>query len=558
MTEAKRAAGWLLKVWPWFAAILSGALATLCFAPFDQSWACWIALTPLLAAIWFSGEGGKRRGARDLLLGYVAGLVFFWSAFFWLHTVTVPGLVMVGFYMAVYFALWGWLAGLVRPRAFVSVWKSGRMPDFRPNDQPLEARSPWLSSLRNLGLAFILACAWTALEWVRGWMFSGWGWNGLGVALHGILPIIQIAEFTGVAGLTFAVVFVNVIAVVTVRRFIAEAKVAKRRPHYDFTLTMAAIVGLCAYGIRVLQERPVTKPLRIAAVQANVPREEKFSQQFQGKTFFQFARLTRLALATKPPPDLIIWPESSMPGPVLEDESNHRFVMNVAGSMKSDLLLGSIDEDEKGAYNAALLIPGGAGKPQVYRKLHLVPFGEYVPGRHTVPFIAQVVGNQVPGDFARGKEAVVFRLTNGALVAPLICFEDTLGELTREFVLRGADLLANVTNDGWFLRSAASQQQLANAIFRCVETRRPMARAANTGVTCFVNQFGRVTQVLTDAKGSTFTDGVLTGTVALPTSHRLTFYTRHGELFAKLCGCVALIFLVVRIPQLVRRKSGNT
>ncbi|MBA3831604.1 MAG: apolipoprotein N-acyltransferase [Chthoniobacterales bacterium] len=558
MTEAKRAAGWLLKVWPWFAAILSGALATLCFAPFDQSWACWIALTPLLAAIWFSGEGGKRRGARDLLLGYVAGLVFFWSAFFWLHTVTVPGLVMVGFYMAVYFALWGWLAGLVRPRAFVSVWKSGRMPDFRPNDQPLEAPSPWLSSLRNLGLAFILACAWTALEWVRGWMFSGWGWNGLGVALHGILPIIQIAEFTGVAGLTFAVVFVNVIAVVTVRRFIAEAKVAKRRPHYDFTLTMAAIVGLCAYGIRVLQERPVTKPLRIAAVQANVPREEKFSQQFQGKTFFQFARLTRLALATKPPPDLIIWPESSMPGPVLEDESNHRFVMNVAGSMKSDLLLGSIDEDEQGAYNAALLIPGGVGKPQVYRKLHLVPFGEYVPGRHAVPFIAQVVGNQVPGDFARGKEAVVFRLTNGMLVAPLICFEDTLGELTREFVLRGAGLLANVTNDGWFLRSAGAEQHVNNAIFRCVESRRPMARAANTGVTCFVNQFGRVAQVLRDARGSTFTEGVLTGTVEVPTSQRLTFYTRHGELFAKLCGCVALIFLVVRIPQLVRRKSGNT
>ncbi len=431
-----------------------------------------------------------------------------------------------------------------------------KVPDFRPNETASEARSPWLSSLRNLGLAFILACAWTALEWVRGWMFSGWGWNGLGVALHGILPIIQIAEFTGVAGLTFAVAFVNVIAVVTVRRFIAETKVRKRRPHYDFTLTMAALVGLCAYGIRVLQERPPTKPLRIAAVQANVPREEKFSQQFQGKTFFQFARLTRLALATRPPPDLIIWPESSMPGPVLEDESNYRFVMNVAGSMKSDLLLGSIDEDEKGAYNAALLIPGGAGKPQVYRKLHLVPFGEYVPGRHTVPVIAQVVGNQVPGDFARGKEAVVFRLTNGALVAPLICFEDTLGELTREFVLRGADLLANVTNDGWFLRSAASQQQLANAIFRCVETRRPMARAANTGVTCFVNQFGRVTQVLTDAKGSTFTEGVLTGTVALPTSHRLTFYTRHGELFAKLCGCVALIFLVVRIPQLVRPKAG--
>ena len=151
--------------------------------------------------------------------------------------------------------------------------------------------------------------------------------------------------------------------------------------------------------------------------------------------------------------------------------------------------------------------------------------------------MAQIVGDQVPGDFTRGKEPVVFRLTTERVkVAPLICFEDTLGELTRQFVLRGANLLANVTNDGWFLRSAGSQQHLENAIFRCVETRRPMVRAANTGVTCFVNRFGRVTQVLLDGKGSQFTEGVLTGTVEVPTSGELTFYARHGELFAKICG----------------------
>ncbi len=562
MAETKRAARGLLQLWPWLAAILTGALATLSLAPFEQTWLCWIALTPLLAAVWFSGEGRKRRGVRDLFLGYLAGVTFFWSAFFWLRTVTVPGLILVGLYMGVYFALWSWIAGLVRPKTPVPVEPRAKhsWPPPRPDELASpEAGSPWLSSLRNLGLALILACSWTALEWVRGWMFSGWGWNGLGVALHGVLPIIQIAEWTGVAGLTFIVVFVNVIAIATVRRFIAETKVTKRRPHYDFTITLAAIVGLCAYGIRVMREEVPTKSLRVAAVQANVPREEKFSPEFQGKTFRQFARLTQLALATKPPPDLVIWPESSMPGPVLVEPSNHRFVMNVAGSMKADLLLGSIDEDEKGAYNAAVLFPGrGAGKPQVYRKLHLVPFGEYVPGRHTVPFIAQIVGDQVPDDFARGTETVVFRLTNQTLVAPLICFEDTLGELARQFVLRGADLLANVTNDGWFLESSGAQQHVNNAIFRCVETRRPMARAANTGVTCLVDQFGRITQTLRDRKGSTFTEGVLTGEVKIPTSHRMTFYTRHGELFAKLCGIVALLFLAVRIPQLVRRKKHST
>ena len=165
-----------------------------------------------------------------------------------------------------------------------------------------------------------------------------------------------------------------------------------------------------------------------------------------------------------------------------------------------------------------LLVSDGGKRVQIYRKVHLVPFGEYVPGRHTIPLLARVVGDQVPGDFAFGKEHTVFHLTNDkARVAPLICFEDTIGDLTRQFVLGGANLLANVTNDGWFLRSAGSQQHLANAVFRCVETRLPMVRAANTGVTCFVNEFGRITQILVDEHGSQFTEGVLTGEVSIPT-----------------------------------------
>ncbi|MEO5718638.1 MAG: apolipoprotein N-acyltransferase [Chthoniobacterales bacterium] len=547
-----------IQLWPWLAAISTGVLTTLCFAPFGQTWICWIALAPLLTAVWFSGEGTKRRWLRDLFLGYVAGVIFFWGVFSWLHTVTVPGMIIVGLYMGVYFALWAWLAGLLRPRKALPAPASLRAgwPTAQLHGSPPEARSPWLNSFRNLGLALILASGWTGLEWVRSWMFSGWGWNGLGVPLHDVLPIIQIAEITGVAGLSFVVAFSNVIGVVTVRRFTIENRIHKRRPHYDFTLTLAGIVGLCGYGIRQLQMPAETEPLRVAAVQANIPRDEKFSPEFQAKIFAQFERLTRVGLATQPPPQLIIWPESSTPAPALLDQENYRFVMDLSASIKTDLLLGTIDADQNGDYNAALLVSKGGEDIQVYRKLHLVPFGEYVPGRHTVPFISAIVGSQVPADFTPGKDSVVFHLTTDQVkVAPLICFEDTLGELTRQFVLRGANLLANVTNDGWFLRSAASQQHLANAVFRCVETRRPMARAANTGVTCFVNRFGRVTQVLLDEKGSQFTEGVLTGTVAVPTEGQITFYVRHGELFAKICGGIALLFLLTQTPRLVRRKE---
>jgi apolipoprotein N-acyltransferase len=242
-----------------------------------------------------------------------------------------------------------------------------------------------------------------------------------------------------------------------------------------------------------------------------------------------------------------------MPGPVFADQESHKFVMDLAASADTDLLLGTIDVDQQDVYNAALLVSEGGERVQVYRKIHLVPFGEFVPGRHTVPLLAQIVGDQVPGDFKGGTEYTVFTLTNADVhVAPLICFEDTIGELTRQFVLPhetspGANLLVDVTNDGWFERSAGSHQHLANAIFRCVETRRPMIRAANTGVTCFVNQFGRITQVLRDDTGSTFIEGVLTGEIKVPTEQQLTFYVRHGELFAKACAAITLLAMLIMI-----------
>ena len=132
-----------------------------------------------------------------------------------------------------------------------------------------------------------------------------------------------------------------------------------------------------------------------------------------------------------------------------------------------------------------------------------------------------IVGDQVPADFDFGKEHTVFKMSRDDVqLAPLICFEDTIGELTRQFVRGGANLLANVTNDGWFLETAGSKQHLANAVFRCVETRLPMVRSANTGVTCFINQFGRVTQILLDDTGSQFTEGVLTGDVSVPVARQ--------------------------------------
>ena len=520
----------LKSIWPWLAAIASGALCTFCFAPYDQSWFCWIALTPLLAAVWFSGENSKRRWLRNLLLGYVAGIVFFTGTFSWLgalgdlyQSFFLHGLsFLLSIYLAIHFAFWAWFVGFLKPEAFTASW-------------------------RNLLVAFLAAAGWATHEWVRGWLFTGFGWNGLGVALHQSWPVIQAAEFTGVTGISFALAFVNIIAVTTPFRLFAEARSRRMRPHFDLTLTMVGMVALVAFGLHRAQNSVPAKTLRIAAVQASVPQLEKFDPQFTREIFEKFTRLSEIALRANPPPDLLVWPESSMPDPVRDENgASNPFVKQLLGSSKIDLLLGSLDFELNRDYNAAIFVSNGGERMQVYRKIHLVPFGEYIPLRHSFPLFATIAGTWVPGDFARGTDYTVFELTNqGARVAPLICFEDTVGDLVRRFVGNGANLLVDITNDGWFLHSSGSKQHLANAIFRCVETRRPMVRAANTGVTCFVNEFGRVTQMLRDDTGNTFTEGVLTGEITAPQNNELTFYTRHGEWFAECCAGITAIAIVV-------------
>ncbi|MGI8821405.1 MAG: apolipoprotein N-acyltransferase [Chthoniobacterales bacterium] len=567
MEQLKR----VLRLWPWLAAIVSGLLYRACFAPFQQAWLCWVALTPLLAAVWFSGKNSERRWGRDLLLGYVAGVTFFWSVFYWLYTVTVPGLVLVGLYMGIYMALWAWLCGVLRPgsgRALAEQPLTGldavtqRIAAKRAAASGLPAtaapeavavgatlrHSPWLSSWKNLRLAFFVSAAWVTVELLRSVVFTGWAWNSLGSALHAQWALIQIVELTGVPALSFLVAFTNVILVATVRRFVLESQVKKSRPHFDFTITMAAIVGVIGFGIRAVQLIQPSASLRVAALQPDIPREQKFNADFAAATFEKFTQLSQLALQSRP--DLLLWPESSMPGPVLPGEPSYDFVMRFAAHAGADLLLGVIDLDEKDAYNAALLVSDAGKRVQLYRKMHLVPFGEYVPGRHTIPGIGAIVGAQVPEDFGIGIEHTVFQLTRPEVkVAPLICFEDTIGELTRQFVLRGANLLANVTNDGWFQRSAGSQQHLDNAVFRCVETRLPMVRSANTGVTCFINRFGRITDVLHDENGSQFTEGFKVADVAVPVNQPLTFYVRHGEWFADLCAVATALLLVTLLPR---------
>lgn len=530
---SRSSSGWG-RFWPWAAAALSGGLLALCFPPANLWWLCWVALTPLIAAIWF---GCARGNLRPALLGYVAGLVFFWGAFYWLTTVTAPGWFALAFYLALYFAFWGWFIGVVaRP---VSAAPEGCLP-------------PLLRSRHNLRIGLLGAAAWVTQEAARGIVFTGFGWNGPGVALYRQLPFIQIADLTGVAGLSFLVVLCNLMIVLTIWRLVLEVGKVRLRPHWDYSLTLVAVLGVFLYGVRQMQTRPESRPLRVVSVQANIPQNQKFDAAFEQRIFDTYQRLTEAAADLDP--DLVLWPEAATPRAMYGDRTNFDFVVSMAKLGEYAFLLGTIDFDEEKDFNVAILLQRGA-VPQVYRKIHLVPFGEYIPFRHTFPLFAMIAGDLVPGDFTPGTEHTVFRINgSGVRLAPLICFEDTLGDLTRQFVLNGAEALVTITNDGWFLRSAGNEQHLANSVFRAVENRRPLLRSANTGITAFIGTHGEVLQTLRDQTGSPFFEGLLFGEVQVPKDGPLTFYTRRGEVFAIAMSVVTGLAIIVYFVR--RRQAG--
>ncbi len=530
------------------AAVSSGLLLVGSFPPWEQGWLIWVALVPLfllLAERNASLPLGKVGAWGAFGWGWVTGVVFFLVSLSWVITVSALGWVLFCFFLALYPAVWAAIVAIMLRHAHLkdaaSVKGSSLVPLSR-HPRVAALAGPYLRSRPNLLLALAASVMWVGLEWVRGWFLSGFGWNALGTALVLNLPMIQIAEFTGVAGISFVVAMVNFILAITLLRFAGEAAIGRIRAHYDFTLTFLLVVLVFLFGAqRLAQPEPPSRELRVSAVQPNIPLDVRRNPAAVEEIFATFRTLTQAAAATAP--DLILWPESALPGGLMIHPENFEFTMAIMELGDFSLLTGTLDADAFGEYNAAALVPARSqgGNPQIYHKLHLVPFGEYVPFRSSFPLFAWVVGDQVPDDFDAGREPVVFKMGKPEVrLAPLICFEDTLGSLVRKFVLKNAEVLVNVTNDAWFLKSAASRQHLHNAIFRAVENRRPLLRAANTGVTAFIDSHGRIQNKLTGPDGDSFVEGCLFGVVRVPTEPQLTFFTKHGEVFATTCGFMIL------------------
>jgi apolipoprotein N-acyltransferase len=267
-------------------------------------------------------------------------------------------------------------------------------------------------------------------------------------------------------------------------------------------------------------------------VQPSIEQSLKWDPAYKAETLRIYTGLTREAGRGRP--DIIVWPETAAPIFLRRDPALVAELKALSAEVGAPLLIGSLDGDQRGFYNSAFFLTGQGIRAQ-YDKIHLVPFGEYVPlsgvigfVRGWAEFISEFQAGRIPKVFTEGDPPF----------GVVICYEGIFPELFREFTVGDARYMVNITNDAWFGTTSGPWQHLAVLPFRAVENRVPIARAANTGVSAFVSPNGRITGTL-----GLFKRGVLTGELLLPRLR--TFYTRFGDLFAYVCVGVSAAGLVL-------------
>jgi apolipoprotein N-acyltransferase len=303
-------------------------------------------------------------------------------------------------------------------------------------------------------------------------------------------------------------------------------------------VTVALILGIYVYGKWRLTTLSVSSSpsFNLALVQGNISQDIKWDPAFQRATLKRYVQLTRKAV--KPQTELVVWPETATPFYFLADAKNSNTLVGEVQQLRVPLLFGSPAYRHEGKrlrlYNRAYLVNGLGLVTGYYDKMHLVPFGEYVPLKPVLFFVNTLV--EAAGDFAAGNRAEPLELPP-ARMGVLICYEAIFPSLSRSLVNDGANLLVNITNDAWFGRSSAPYQHLSMAVLRSVENRVPMARCANTGISAFIDAHGRILKTT-----ELFEEAILSGTLQL--GHVETIYSRYGDWFAWSCCMVSLLGFV--------------
>jgi apolipoprotein N-acyltransferase len=513
--------------------VLAGFLLVLIFPWYDAEWLAWIAFVPLLTAT----RGMRLRTA--FVGGWIAGCVGYLGILRWIpHTMInyggVPAAVSYGILLLLVLYV-----GL-----YVGAFAAG-----------------WTWSVRTWprGAVLLVPALWVALEWIRAQALSGFPWASLGYSQYLNRPLIQVADFASVYGVSFALVLGNVIIAQLLYGAMHRRWERLGLPCALATLCLAAIWGYGGWRLHQASKAAATAPdgLGVALLQGNIEQNLKWDHAAREAIFSIYRTLT-LEAAAHPEVDLIVWPEAATPFFFANDRLFQARQLHLAQEAGRPLLFGSPtyarDGDQDVMYNSAFLAgPAGMVRGR-YDKIHLVPFGEYIPLRHVLFFLDKLV--QGIGDFRSGEVYTVMAIPQGRF-AVLICFEIIFPELVRQFVRHGAQFLVNITNDAWFGYSPASYQHLSMVVFRAVENRLPIVRAANTGISAVIDPTGRLSQQ-TDLFVRTWLKGRIT-----PVEGPTTFYTRWGDLFAYGCLLVTAVAVVAgvvgrkRVREIIDRRNQD-
>ncbi|MCK4507654.1 MAG: apolipoprotein N-acyltransferase [Desulfuromonadales bacterium] len=499
------------------ASAFSGLLLACSFPLPDYTALAWFGLIPLIVVMQH----------RPFKSGFVAGVVFFATTLYWLNIVmTTYGHLP----LAVSFLLYLLLAGYLALFWGTATWAACRLKEFR-----------------NYSYALTLPVLWVALEFLREFLLTGFPWATLGYSQHAWLPMIQSADLFGVYGLSYLLLLGNVVlglSLLALRPKSSQSVISQTIPGKACFVTVLLLLLNYGYGQWSLQQdldgRDET--LQAALVQGNIPQDLKWHPDNQLHTVKTYRDLS-LRAERSGASDLIVWPEAAMPfyfqdgGPLAES------IAQLPVETGSSLLFGSpayrrtpgADKDTGGLryLNSAFLLSPTAQILGRSDKVHLVPFGEYVPLSGFLPFVNKLVAGI--GDYSPGE--ITPLPIQGHQLGVLVCYEVIFPELAREYVRQGSDLLVNITNDAWFGKSSAPWQHLAMARFRAIENRVWLVRAANTGISAFVSPSGKIVQ-----QSDLFETALLTGAVGL--GARPGLYSHMGDIVPGGFLIISLLWLI--------------
>lgn len=518
-----RLVGWRAQILgKLFLAWLSGALLVVSAPGFDLAWFTWIALVPLLAGL------QDARPRFGFALGYVGGLTFFLGCFYWVKLtsgVTWFDYLILGAYFASYVGVFGLALSVVSSKT----------------KAPLILSAPVL---------------WVSLEFARSHAgFMGFPLAILGHSQYQNLPIIQAAALMGDYGVSFLLVVVNTGVFELLRGRLRVARQA---------LPAALTVGAwLAYGYYTLDSYDIDERVTVTVIQGNIPQELKWRRELRQKHLDKHVRLSKESVARQRA-TLIVWPESSLPGYLLKNTGLMKLVSQLARELDANLLVGSAQRPKIGSsefqtkhsLNAAYLVSANGNIVRAYYKEKLIPFFEYLPLKGVFPWperLREKAGNFVPG------EAYTTFALGDVRFASLICWETIFAEHFRQFVLNGADFVVNIGNEAWFGESAAPYQFLAASVFRAVENRVAVARSVNTGISGFIDPYGRIVGTVHDGDRELFVEGF--STFPVPVIRDRPLYSRYGNIFAyiNVLAAVVLVSWALGRHQLTTsRKLSNS